>query len=226
MAMSRRNGKKLALAHPGDVGAVEQDLPGIGLRQPHDQPRQCGLAASGFAHQPERGVLGDRQADPRHRPIGLRLGQHAALDQEGFRKVLHLEDRRSGLARRARCGRSGGPRRGFGAFALDHRQPVAALAQRRHRIEQCLGIVVLGAAKDLVACRLFEQPAAVHDDHPVGDFVDHAEIVRDQQDRRADLLVQPFEDFQHLALHGHVERRGRLVGDDQMRGGWPPPWRS
>ena len=30
-------------------------------------------------------------------------------------------------------------------------------------------------------------------------------------------LAQPRDQLQHLALHGDIERRGRLVGDQQLR---------
>ncbi|MNQ20545.1 hypothetical protein D3C85_336380 [compost metagenome] len=39
----------------------------------------------------------------------------------------------------------------------------------------------------------------------------------DQQQRHAQALLQGFEQQQDLALHGHVERGGRFVGDQQLR---------
>jgi hypothetical protein len=41
--------------------------------------------------------------------------------------------------------------------------------------------------------------------------------VTDQQQRHAQALLQGFEQQQDLALHGHVQRRGGLVGDQQFR---------
>ena len=47
------------------------------------------------------------------------------------------------------------------------------------------------------------------------DLGDHAEIMGDEQNRRAMALPQALDQLQHLALHGDVERRGRLVRDHQ-----------
>ena len=44
----------------------------------------------------------------------------------------------------------------------------------------------------------------------------HAEVVRDQQDGEAEILLQIEQEAQDLRLHGDVERGGRLVGDQQL----------
>jgi hypothetical protein len=53
-------------------------------------------------------------------------------------------------------------------------------------------------------------------EHPVGDPADHGQVVGDEQQaglrRGPDLPDQ----LQHLGLHGHVQRRRRLVGDQQL----------
>jgi hypothetical protein len=41
--------------------------------------------------------------------------------------------------------------------------------------------------------------------------------VRDQQDRHVQAALQRVEQFQDLSLDGHVERRRRLVRDQQRR---------
>ena len=63
---------------------------------------------------------------------------------------------------------------------------------------------------------------------------DDLQIVRDEEVGDADLLLQVHQQVQHLRLDRHVERRDRLVGDDQlaaaasararsaMRWRWPP----
>ena len=55
----------------------------------------------------------------------------------------------------------------------------------------------------------------VHDDDPVADLRDHAEIVRDEDDRGSVRLPEPLQELDDLSLERHVERRGRLVGDEQ-----------
>ena len=42
------------------------------------------------------------------------------------------------------------------------------------------------------------------------------EVVGDEHDAATDLVAQSQQQPQHLRLHGDVERRGRLVGDDQL----------
>ena len=56
-----------------------------------------------------------------------------------------------------------------------------------------------------------------HDADPVGDLADNAEVMRDEQKRHAALGFQAGEQLQYLRLHGHIERRRRLVGDQQLR---------
>jgi hypothetical protein len=72
-----------------------------------------------------------------------------------------------------------------------------------------------------------------HHDHAVGDLADQAEVVGDEQHRHLVLLLQPRDQVHDLLLDRHVQRRGRLVGD-QERGSqaiaiaiitrccWPP----
>ena len=42
-------------------------------------------------------------------------------------------------------------------------------------------------------------------------------MFRNEIDRRAVLVADRTEQIEHLALHGHIERGRRLVGDDQPR---------
>ena len=54
--------------------------------------------------------------------------------------------------------------------------------------------------------------------HPVDDAGHHAEVVRDQDDRRVGAVLDALEHLEHLRLDRHVERGRRLVGDEQRRG--------
>jgi hypothetical protein len=69
---------------------------------------------------------------------------------------------------------------------------------------------------DLVGRPDLHHPAEVHDHHLVRHVVDHAEVVGDQQDREAELVAQVLEQVEDLGLDRDVERRDRLVGDDQL----------
>ena len=55
---------------------------------------------------------------------------------------------------------------------------------------------------------------------------DHAHVVRDQHHRRAVLAAQALQQRDDLRLDRHVERRRRLVGDDQLGLGGRAPARS
>ena len=69
-------------------------------------------------------------------------------------------------------------------------------------------VVDIGALDDL---------AGIHHQHLVGDLGDDAEIVGDDQDRHAEPLLQVAQQVEDLGLDGDVERRRRLVGDQQRR---------
>ncbi len=59
------------------------------------------------------------------------------------------------------------------------------------------------------------RPAAHHGD-AVGHVVDHRQIVRDEQIGEAELVLQVLEQVEDLRLHRYVERRDRLVADQQV----------
>ncbi len=57
----------------------------------------------------------------------------------------------------------------------------------------------------------------VHDRDPVGEVADQGQVVRDQHHGEAEFVAQPHQQLDDLGLHRHVERGGRLVGDQQPR---------
>ena len=63
---------------------------------------------------------------------------------------------------------------------------------------------------------LLDDPAGVHDGHPVGEAGQQGEVVADHQDRRAGEVPRAAQDLEHLRLNRHVERRRRLVGHDHV----------
>ena len=60
-------------------------------------------------------------------------------------------------------------------------------------------------------------PAGIHDDDAVADIGDDADVVRHQDHREPSRALQVADDVEHLALHDHVERGHRLVGDHKAR---------
>ena len=63
----------------------------------------------------------------------------------------------------------------------------------------------------------FDDAAGVHHGNAIGHLRDHAEIVRDEEQRELKIAAQRGEQFEDLFLHGDVERGGRLVGDEHVR---------
>ena len=51
----------------------------------------------------------------------------------------------------------------------------------------------------------------------MADVLDHRQVVRDEQVGQAELVLQVHQQVDDLRLHRHVERRHRLVADDQAR---------
>ena len=57
--------------------------------------------------------------------------------------------------------------------------------------------------------------AGIHDVDPVAELGDDAEMVRDDDDDAVEVAAQLAQQMDDLRLHRHVERGGRLVGDQQ-----------
>ena len=69
----------------------------------------------------------------------------------------------------------------------------------------------------LVAVRELGGLAEVHHHHPVGDVPHDVEVVRDEDVGQAELPLEVLEEIEDLRLHGDVERRDRLVAEDELR---------
>ena len=72
-------------------------------------------------------------------------------------------------------------------------------------------------AEDLPHRSLLHDPPRVHDRDAVRQSGDDAQVVRDQQYRKAALAPFAVQQPQDLDLDRHVQRRGRLVGDQHVR---------
>jgi hypothetical protein len=71
--------------------------------------------------------------------------------------------------------------------------------------------------QDLLPRARLDDAARVEDRDGVRDRRQHSEVVRDEDDRELVLPPQPVEQAQDPRLNRHVERRRRLVGDEQLR---------
>ena len=89
-------------------------------------------------------------------------------------------------------------------------------ASLRPRGEQADRVGVARLREERGSRRLLDDPAGIHHGHVVAGLRHHAEVVRDQQDRRAEPLPQVGEQVEDLRLDRDVERGGRLIGDDEV----------
>ena len=95
-----------------------------------------------------------------------------------------------------------------------------ARARRRRvgdRAEQAARIGMPGLVEQFVERCLLDLAPGIHHHHPVGVLRDDAHVVRDQDHRGAEGLLQLAHQLEDLRLDRHVERGGRLVGDQHLR---------
>ena len=91
-----------------------------------------------------------------------------------------------------------------------------ALRAGRLGRQQHLGVGMLRVGEDRLRLALLDHLALAHDIDAVGEAPHDAEIVGDEDDRHAELALQLGQQHQDLRLDGDVERRRRLVGDQDV----------
>ena len=96
-------------------------------------------------------------------------------------------------------------------------QPVLVGRQARQALHQPDRVGMARRGEDRVDVAELDDLPGVHDDHAVGHLGDQPEIVRDQDRRGVRLVLCRLQHLEDLRLDGHVERRRRLVGDQQRR---------
>ena len=104
-----------------------------------------------------------------------------------------------------------------GRGAGDPLQLTGDIVDPGHGGQQSGGVGVAGTAVHVGHRTLLGEPSGVHDHDPVGGAGHHAEVVGDQENRPVEVVADLGEGLQHLRLHGHVQRRGGLVGDQHGR---------
>src|ERR1700730_9125030 len=105
-----------------------------------------------------------------------------------------------------------------GDFA-DETQPRACdtpLGDRRRR-EQRARVGMLRSAEDTLRGADLDNAAQIHHRDTVGDVLDDLEIVADEEIGQIQPALQIEQEVEDLAAHGDIERRGRLVEDDDVR---------
>ena len=105
-------------------------------------------------------------------------------------------------------------------ISVSRRRPAAPWASSSRRgieARRPARVGMAGPVEQLIDVRLLDLLARIHDHDPLGDLGDHAQIVRDQHDGVPSLSCSSCSSSQDLRLDRDVERRGRLVGDQQSR---------
>ena len=89
-------------------------------------------------------------------------------------------------------------------------------AQARHGVEQHPRVVVGRVAEDLRDAPLLDDHAVVHHVHVLRGLPHHAHVVGDEQHGQIEVDRQRGDQGENRLLRGHVERGGRLVGDEYL----------
>ena len=110
--------------------------------------------------------------------------------------MLVLSRRRAGNGLEPRAAWRAWPRPG-----LEQRQRVGVPRLTQHRLDR----------------PALHDHAGVHDDHTVTMPGDHGQVVADEQDGHLRFRPEAVDEGEDGRLHGDVERRGRLIGDDESR---------
>src|SRR5471032_282816 len=92
-----------------------------------------------------------------------------------------------------------------------------ALIEPRQCAQQTDGIGMRRTSEQVVLVALFRHASAVHHHHLLAQAGDHAEVVRDQHDRRAEVVLQVAQQLKYLRLDRDVERGGWFVGKQHLR---------
>src|SRR5882724_11362102 len=87
----------------------------------------------------------------------------------------------------------------------------------RDRSKQTLGIGMQGPAEQIRDRGLFDNLPGIHHGDALRMLGHHAQVVGDHDDAHAQTFFEVRNERKHLGLDGHVERGGRLVGDQQPR---------
>ena len=165
-------------------------------------------------------------AAPRMRPR-RHLQRAALLRHPAARRAIRADRQQFGmfgalLHRKRAAGAeaaAGRPGAWIGRLALDGGQPPAVrlAVEPRRGIQQRPGIGVLRVAQQVLGRAFLHHLAGIHHQHAGADIGDDAEIVADQDHRGAEIGVQPAQQVEDLRLDRHVQRGGRLIGDQQRR---------
>ena len=98
----------------------------------------------------------------------------------------------------------------------DRGQPVLAVLEQRKRGQQASGVRHPRLGEDRVDPAHLDCLARVHHQYAVGDAGHDAKVVTDHDHRGVRLPLDGLQQVEYLRLDGDVQRRGRLVRDQQF----------
>jgi hypothetical protein len=103
------------------------------------------------------------------------------------------------------------------AAARRRQQGLAGVARIRHRAQQSQRIGVARAAEDRTDRAVFRDPPGIEHGDAVAALRHHAEVVGHEDHRHAQRLPQSLQQLEDLVLDRHIQRRRRLVRQQQRR---------
>src|SRR5262249_15120480 len=102
--------------------------------------------------------------------------------------------------------------------ALQHGAPPRGRWVRdRHGRHQRLSVRMKRCGVEVACGRNLNDLAEIHHRYARADVLDDREVVRNEDVGQAELLLQLLKQVDDLRLDRHVERRYRLVADDELR---------
>src|SRR6202051_4127560 len=123
-----------------------------------------------------------------------------------------LSDRASGMEMAARRRLNGTWNLALQSDAL----PLHFWIRDRDRRQQRLGIRVQRRGIKLARGRGLDDAAEIHDGHALADMLDDRQIMGDEEISQPQLLLQVLQEIDDLGLDRYIQRRHRLVADDQF----------
>ena len=203
-------------AQPGIAEAA--DLAGPLDRRP--QPFGVDLEGIGWAH----GSLPNRRA-----ALAQRWPGEVDLARGGAQAARHVLRRDGELPRHgsatailieaaAQCEAAPlGKRTQVGRHARDCIEPAPERRAQHRRGQQRSRVWMRRGVDHRLGRADLDEAAGIHDGDAVGDLDGDTHVVRDEDDGHAQLLLQLAQQQDDLDLHRHVERCGRLVGQQHGR---------
>src|SRR5215471_4944401 len=100
-------------------------------------------------------------------------------------------------------------------LSLNTPEPRAAIGQRGHGVEQCLGIGMRRLVKNGAYGRPLDQLAGIHYPYIVTHFGDDADIMGDEDHGEAALFLDIFEQIEVLRLDCDIQTGGGFICNQQ-----------